>query len=128
MKTLKEKQLEFLEDTIKHYNSNNRGKVPGNDIMCQYSAIDGVSEGCAIGRHCSKELCARLDSTEFMDKSGVNNIDLFDLLPDNLRELGHCFLYNVQILHDRNENWNSNGLSGKGLAEAEWIRGYINDN
>jgi hypothetical protein len=128
MKTLKEKQLVFLEDTVKHYNANNRGMVPGQEYMCQYSAIDGISDGCAIGRHCSKELCARLDSEEFQDKSGVNNIELFDLLPENLKELGIHFLAKIQGFHDSPNNWTNNGLSAEGFDESEYIRNWINSN
>lgn len=109
-KTLKEKRLEFLEDTVKHFNLNNRGY---NGDSCTYSA------GCAIGRHLDKDLCRKLD---FSLLSSVDEMHIFLQLPDNLRELGRNFLYDIQYLHDNRVHWNDTGLSEIGATSVYTIK------
>ena len=49
MKTIEEKRLDFLNETVAHYNSNNRAQTLS--YSCQYAPIGDRSLGCAIGRH-----------------------------------------------------------------------------
>ena len=114
MKSQSELQLAFLEDTIKHYNSTNRGVV----IYCGCS----YTAGCAIGRHLSKELCEKLDDCE---SNGVSNTLVFNQLPADLQALGQEFLTLIQKLHDSSEYWDEKGLSSKGLEKANNIKDYF---
>jgi hypothetical protein len=109
-------QLAFLEDTIKHFNSTNRGVNTGDRYTCSYYA------GCAIGRHLPKELCLRLDDFE---NSGINHRGIFDLLPQELQALGMSFLSRVQNLHDDEDNWDEKGLTTQGLEKANVIKKYF---
>lgn len=124
-KTLEQKRKEFLDETIAFYNLNNRC---ADDEGCCYYYMDG-KEGCAIGRHIpDKELCKRLD--EMKDgccgsSVGTNN-NVFDKLPDNLKELGQTFLHAIQALHDSSIYWTDYGISGYGLKLAKEIRDKFN--
>ena len=70
--------------------------------------------GCAIGRHIlDKGLCKKLDN---MSNGSVILDEVFELLPDNLKELGKNFLFEIQKLHDNKYNWNADGLSEKGVV------------
>ena len=115
MKTLKEKQLDFLNDTVKHFNLSNRG-ISKKTGSCSYQ------DGCAIGRHIDVELCKGLDSSEDFNGSSVASERIFDKLPDNLKELTQDFLNAIQILHDDRRYWSSTGLSGKGQQTVSLLK------
>ena len=110
MKSQSELQLAFLEDTIKHFNSTNRGLSVGR---CSYAG------GCAIGRHLPKELCKALDSFQ---PSNVANDNIFHKLPQELQDLSRVFLEEVQNLHDREDYWDENGITELGLARVARIK------
>lgn len=112
------KRLEFLEDTIRHYNLHNRS-ADDNAQSCFYYPINSKSEGCAIGRRIKdKELCKELDS---LYNPGVMHDEAFNKLPQELRELGQQFLVSIQDLHDFPKNWNESGLSDQGKSKAKDI-------
>jgi hypothetical protein len=120
--TLKEKQLAFLEDTVQHYNANNRSS---NSNECSYAPAHEYTLGCAIGRHIEdKELCRNLD---LKPESGVSYIPIFNELPQELRDLGIGFLTQLQTLHDREENWDEEGLTDLGSRMAVNIQRQINE-
>jgi hypothetical protein len=99
-KKLKQKRLEMLEDTCKHYNSLNRSQeqVAGLPKACKYFPVSDKTEGCAIGRLIKdKELCKEFDNTI---GSSVNSNYIFKKLPTELQDLGQDFLRDVQRLHD----------------------------
>ena len=110
MKSQSELQLAFLEDTINHFNSTNRGLTNGR---CSYVG------GCAIGRRLPKELCKTLDSFE---PSNVANDNIFHKLPQELQDLSRVFLEEVQHLHDREDFWDENGITKLGLARVARIK------
>lgn len=114
---LKEKRLAFLNETVAYYNSQNRGLTKHG--ACSYVA------GCAIGRHCSPELCEQLDGK--VDGS-VSYFGVFELLPDRLQELGQQFLISMQILHDFEHNWDKSGLSEQGHNSVNEIKKSFNLN
>ncbi len=99
---IKLKQLKFLDDTIKHFNSTNRG-VDKEDGVCSYS------DGCAIGRHLPKELCFRFDNYK-LDQCVVSS-HIFNELPEWLKELSPNFLAAVQTIVSVNNNKNSKNNS-----------------
>lgn len=103
---IKLKQLMFLDDTVKHFNSNNRGVDVINDT-CSYT------EGCAIGRHLPKELCIRFDSDP--NDQCVYSPNIFNELPDWMKELTSSFLSAIQNFHDDKTCWNEKGLTEYGF-------------
>lgn len=133
--TLKQKQLEFLNDTIEYYSTDtNRRCVDDFSDNCFYSPVtankESISDGCAIGRHLTPELKLELDKT-FNDinndeSAGVNNEEIFNQLPDNLKELNQGFLVNIQQLHDISDFWTSKGLNITGITYVENIKQIYN--
>ncbi len=121
MITIKEKQLKTLNDTIKAFNIGNLCITEKG--MCRYY-IEG-KQGCAVGRLIEdKELCKKLDlkgNTGFTN-TGITNTEIFNQLPDELKELTQDFLYHLQKLHDFTEFWNIDGLNKLGLEEVEIIK------
>lgn len=120
MDTINKKRLKFLNETIKHFNSTNRAMTPFG--RCLYVPIEGVSEGCAIGRHIkNKALCFKLDGI-----GGVGKFEVFVVLPKKLKDLGQDFLAEVQRLHDNKSNWDENGLTHYGNTKVEIIKTDFN--
>lgn len=120
IKSLKEKQLDFLNETIAFYNSNNRGVgEPGVNKSCVYSAT-ATSPGCAIGRHIDPDLAKSLD--ESPTGSGIVNDPVFNKMPEKLKELTQPFLCQMQSLHDEENFWNENGLSKLGEERVKDIK------
>lgn len=114
MKTIKEKQLEFLEETIKHFNSENRGYDGGR---CSYVAQ------CAVGRKIPMGLCEQLDELDCKSiYPGLRSVTAFEMLPLDLQELGQEFLIQIQALHDVEKNWNHLGLSEAGEMRVKEIK------
>lgn len=120
MTELQEKQLAFLEETAGFYNTDNRALSNTGD--CVYVSTD-KSPGCAIGRHIPAELAKSLDDAPF---SGINNDDIFNAIPDSLRELTKMFLMNIQDLHDTAWNWDEKGLTAAGRQKVLAIRTDFN--
>ncbi len=119
MRTLKDLQLTFLEETVAHYNINNKAY---DSDGCTYSSIDDISKGCAIGRHIrDKTLCKRLDKI-----GGVGKHNVFKLLPKKLQKLGQKFLRKIQSLHDNEYNWSAIGLSYHGKTQVKLIKKEFN--
>ncbi len=90
-------QLEFAQDMIDYYWGNSEKLCKLNDV-CQYSAIPDKSEGCAIGRHLSKEQQQRFD-TVYNGKAVVYYV-LFAELPQWMQNLSSLFLRKCQNIHD----------------------------
>jgi hypothetical protein len=103
--------LAFLDETVAHFSTNKRGVSP-NGICC-YTA------GCAIGRHLHCDLRAELDG---MDISSVASNQVFEKLPENLRELGQSFLWDVQGFHDAARFWFDDGLTTEGKNQYNYIK------
>lgn len=115
---------EFLLDMLDYYTvdpENRRCQIEGE---CKYSPETlhlSTSEGCAIGRHVTKEAALYLDN-EYVS---VNNIfarsSYLKLLPEWLSDLGVDFLKHCQNLHDHNNHWNNKGLTHVGKEAVEMI-------
>lgn len=116
----------LLNETIQYYSADplNRRCVSGNSGGgCKYSGKTvnlPLSDGCAIGRLLSPEL--RLD---FDSRGTVSVGTIFSELPENIQAYGLPFLKQLQVLHDSDYFWNSNGLSISGLDKAAQIRNSI---
>jgi hypothetical protein len=121
METIKQFQLELLNDTINHFNSNNRAViVMFSEIKCVYSSTNN-SVGCGIGKHLTEDLAAEMDN-----KHPSSIFDLFDEyyteFPDIIKYSGKQFCHQIQLLHDNEENWDKNGLSEEGKERVEEIK------
>lgn len=121
---LKTGQLEFLEDTVKYYSEDvNRRCISSNG--CFYDPIqagkEGVSDGCAIGRHLKPNLKVDLDNAS---ENIVSEIKVFNQLPLKLKKLGREFLREVQKLHDSSMKsyWDEEGLTDSGKNKVKEIK------
>ena len=120
MDELQQKQLDFLEDTVKYYSEDtSRRAVTIGGSYCYYRTDDGRK--CAIGRHIPDEL---YDIS--IENKGIDDIFEHNCISDELRELGISFLMNVQELHDSNGYWVSGeGLSTEGEKWVDYIKRRI---
>ena len=132
---IKEERLKFLEDTITYYSADvNRrcvGESSETSPRCKYSpknaAKEGVSDGCAMGRHMTAENKLKADNVfvATSDSGIANVIDLNpDILPTSIVALGKDFLGNMQELHDLDRNWVDSGLSSQGKNKVERIKKF----
>lgn len=120
-KTIQQKRLDFLNDTVNHYNINNRcSAIIGGYNSCKYHpkslGLEGISEGCAIGRKVGRRLALKLDEI------GGSVSTIFEHLPKKLQELQDDFLMEVQELHDTSTYWNETGLSKVGKKMYNYIK------
>lgn len=113
-KTIEQRRLEFLEDTVKFYSEDVSRRAKDGD-MCCYRTADG--RACAIGRHISDDKTAR-----DLGSAIVFSRRVFDALPKEIQELGQGFLSAVQDLHDGDIFWQEGGLSEKGDEYVEKIK------
>lgn len=112
-----EGRLNLLAETAKHFNSKNRGF---NKTRQQCVYTHGCNGGCAIGRKVDAKLARKLQRVSKLNTE-ITNYDIFDLLPDSLKQLGMKFLSVVQGLHDDEDNWDETGLSKLGISEYKRI-------
>jgi hypothetical protein len=112
---------ELFNNTITHFNSNNRAMNKSGS--CRYR--NGEGRGCAIGREISDKLASRLDKGVHEGAIGLTHIVLhklvFDSLPTRLKNMGGEFLYSLQLLHDESTNWCPSGLSPRGVVASKRI-------
>ncbi len=128
--TLREKQEAFINDTVAYYSADpaaRRNFVP--DRGCFYKAVRPSSEGCAIGRHLTEDLCTELDCIDDNyttdDGTGVNNTDVFNKLPARLRKLTQQFLTDMQQMHDHNVYWVGEGFEQRRENYLRTIRARL---
>ena len=118
---------QVLEDTIKYYSEDTNRRCVKNS-GCYYNPInagkEGISEGCAIGRLISEELQIELDSISDSEEngSGVYNLEVFILLPEEIQALGQDFLSSLQNLHDSGTFWSRKGLTEAGKRRVTEIK------
>jgi len=117
MNELQQKQLDFLEDTVKYYSEDTSRRAVGN-YSCRYRTNDGRK--CAIGRFIFDELY-----NEKIEEYSIDEIFKHKCIPNELKELGVSFLCDIQYLHDRDFNWENCGLSSKGEELVEFIKNKI---
>jgi hypothetical protein len=89
---------------------------------CKYAPAHDNTPGCGVGRLIEdKALCVRLDA---QDKPSVSHLDVFFLLPLEVRELGIEVLSAIQGFHDAASNFIPTGLSEKGILDLAAIEEY----
>jgi len=106
---------EAIDGTAEHYNSNNRA-VNDRSHKCQYITKDG--QRCAIGRLVDESLATAMEA----DSGVISGPRLLAMLPPEIRGLGRAFLRDLQLLHDRCENWTVNGLSRQGELRVNVLK------
>ena len=122
-------RLEFLEDTIKYYSEDTNRRCVSYKGVCNYSPEEsnkvGISDGCAIGRHCTPHGRVALDASVCGEVRNVMMSKERDYIPVFMQDYGTQFLSYVQTLHDMASYWDANGLTTFGLKEVEDIKSYI---
>lgn len=112
---IKRRMLIFLDETIQHYNRDNRSF---NNFLCSYIPDDpSTSEGCAIGRKLSKSYKKKMMASEKFSEINIRDVNrLFYELhtPRYFKGMPLSFLKQVQGLHDDDNFWCRNGLTDDG--------------
>lgn len=134
-KTLEQRRLEVLEDTVKYYSEDtNRRCVSASEdsvSVCMYSpksvGKEGISQGCAIGRLLPD---AMKDAIDF-EFDAINIDTLIEEkdypIPEEIISLGLVFLRALQTLHDMDEYWQQRkGLTPKGEVKVQEIKTIFN--
>lgn len=134
-KTLQQRQLEVLEDTVKYYSEDtNRRCISSLEDYgseCMYSpkslGKEGISQGCAIGRLLPDAMKDDIDS-----KFDAINIDTLIEekeypIPEDIISLGVTFLRALQTLHDWDKYWQQEkGLTPEGEVKVQEIKTIFN--
>jgi hypothetical protein len=115
----------LLQETIGHYNLGKRSSTASG--MCSYLSDDGRM--CAVGR-CLKpeyletfhEIEENLSATgafgtaicEIFESSRLEGLGISDVVRGEYSDIKLEDWKKVQRLHDHPDNWDENGLSGRG--------------
>jgi hypothetical protein len=124
----------LLEETVEHYNSENRSVVNINREIaevgigtCLYVYDGKRSEGCAVGRKLTKV------QRDFISKEGTrcNSLNVDELrsmfVRENIElgildEYSISFLAALQKLHDFSSHWDKDGLTDLGKEKYNEIK------
>lgn len=113
-------QLQTLAETGLHFTSKNRSV--NKDNLCVYGG-----RGCAIGRLVPNRKTRRAMDNCYK-KSGSSSIfdeQVWKLCPKSVKRLGQNFLRDLQRIHDKGGNWNSEGLTETGRERIKEITNNI---
>tara|TARA_R100001244_G_scaffold98346_1_gene73464 strand:+ start:886 stop:1287 length:402 start_codon:yes stop_codon:yes gene_type:complete len=123
---------EIINETVKYYTDNPNMRAVDYDGSCLYNTSDG--RHCAIGRCLSKKYkdqgwelsgnAAGLDSLveDNLGKSPGNSLD--DMLMPRYRGQSFEFWDRLQKFHDRDRNWDENGLTENGKGHVIELRDF----
>ncbi len=121
---VKRRMIGFLDDTVNHYNLNNRSYFGGS---CSYIPLDeSCSEGCAIGRKLPKTYKKKLIDSSYNITASVSGLFEYFGVPKYFKGMPVSFLRQVQVLHDEPTHWTSEGLSELGVSYYEKIKTNFN--
>jgi len=81
-----------------------------NDHIPQYGPTS-TSPGCAIGMYLRPDVASKIEGSPILV---VMKSYLETILPKWLRNMDSFFLDDIQLLHDRNINWDEGGISLRG--------------
>lgn len=113
---------ELLDNVVGYYNSERRAN---DGASCSYHTKDG--RRCAVG------ISVTLRQAKILQENyrgcTVWKDDVFDALPERLKDMGKDFLYAVQKLHDGDPFWDKNGLTEEGKKKVkkicdEWVLNF----
>lgn len=120
MKSIKTKEG-FLLDMLEYYTTDINRRC-SNTSSCYYSPVkagkEGISEGCAIGRHLDGETQLLCDNSAYSSITELNRLTTIEL-PKWFKKLSVIFLQSIQNLHDVDSYWCSTGLSINGKSKVE---------
>ena len=120
----KQRMIDFLEETIEHYNINNRSTKGGT---CVYKPPTGsLSEGCAIGRKLPKSYKKRLNKVN--NTLGVKNLFMELGTPKFFSGMDIDILCQIQILHDCSSYWDEEGFIERFRHKVDDIKEQIQNN
>lgn len=125
-------ELELLEDTVKYYSEDIRRRCKRTN--CTYSPItvgkEGISEGCAIGRHLDKDFALEIDNLDLSCSGIMAVLEETDKsrFPEWMLKMKPNFLEHLQDLHDRDFYWNEKGLSEEGINCVNMIKNNLVNN
>lgn len=122
-KNLQDQQLEFLEETFEHYSEDFLDKQAKDDNSCKYRL---GKKRCAIGRYIQDK-----KYNSIMEGKTVSASEVFDALPEHIKNLSTAFLIKMQNTHDfakntedfidRVEETKKNVLAGKYIDDEETL-------
>jgi hypothetical protein len=119
---INERRHAFVDYIGKFYNSGNRAKRLYN---CTYSKTE-TSPGCAIGQFLPCELVEQLDGLGGSNIYAVSRYsNLYEQLPNWMREMGLDFLASCQMFHDSSTYWQESGFTQLGELELKSIKRRI---
>ena len=108
---------DFLLDALDYYTADTNRRCVSDSDGCYYNPTsagkEGISEGCLIGRHLTKEQQIQADNTGGV-LSIFNQQKANEILPEWMHEFGELFLFHCQQLHDGPILWNDGGLTDEG--------------
>lgn len=115
---LKTKQLNFIETELGYYIAD-PSKRSTNGSYCFYKHANGNK--CVIGKHIPED--------KYTDKLengySVGNIEIWELLPKSIQQLGKPFLQECQYIHDNEDNWTDTGLSEEGELAVSNLKSVL---
>lgn len=119
---------QLLQSTIDYYGVDPENRRCFKDGNCKYSpktaGKQGLSEGCAIGRHLSPKVQKAFDNFSGNSYSIIDIMakeEMKKLLPEWMQEMPVGFLSSVQVLHDKSSSWGAKGLSNVGKQRVNRI-------
>lgn len=118
MKRTKQDYINLLEETIQYYSENPRG-INDTVGLCQYKTDEGYF--CPVGRCLTEEA---FNNQYILDNKGVRELDsstFQTLVKPQYKNFKLEFWQELQRVHNRNENWNKDGLSDKGEKHMKTV-------
>lgn len=110
-------QKQFLIDTLNYYTCDvTRRAYNELEKFCEYKTSDGRK--CAIGRFIPDD---KYDKSIEGNSIDSKNINIKNILPIEIQNLGTDFLLRVQQLHDSQLNWDENRLTLCGISRIKTI-------
>ena len=124
MKTLTVEEI--VDETVAFYSEDPRRRsLDGSRLnLCLYNGPNG--NHCAVGRCMYSKLKNKGQDLRFNDESAIAFFEKrggeHKVLKAKYRGHEDRFWGYLQALHDDDDNWGPNGITSKGLEEAEYIK------
>jgi len=131
MKPIKNRRRQILDDTVQYYKEHPRciGWKEEEDyrgftnrywgqVMYSGESLMVETDGDAVGRLLPKSLRKVIDKV--FGEAGISRI--WNMLPEDIQELGEEFLIELSCLHDNDKWWFKNDLSEEGKEFYQEIK------
>lgn len=119
-------KLDIIEETVAYYSSDvsrrsiniSQWEDGSERVDCVYHGDNG--QRCAFSRCCKEEI----DLSTYEGTSAINVLERLgnDVLKEDYQISDMSFWRDLQMLHDRDCNWDDNGLTEKGNAYVEELK------